>query len=281
MSAEAQTQPWPSKDDVPALREYVASQEWYHTLELAPGITTPGFFDHKPLLPKLPWPASLAGKRCLDIATFDGFWAFEMERRGADEVIAIDILDPWAWDWPAGTEKHVVEAIDRRKRGGNGFLLAKDMLGSAVTRLERSVYELDPDDVGKFDFVFLGSLLMHIRNPVGALERIRSVCSGQFVLMDNIHLPFTIAFPNRPVATLDAFGRPWWWKCNLAGLRRMTEAAGFETVSEPRRIYLPSGPGEPRVRPTLGLLRHFEGRAALFRTWYGDPHAVFDLRPAA
>ena len=35
-------------------------------------------------------PESLAGVRALDIGTFDGFWAFEMERRGA-EVVAIDI----------------------------------------------------------------------------------------------------------------------------------------------------------------------------------------------
>jgi hypothetical protein len=64
----------------------VARREWYHTLELAPGVETAGFFDHRPLLRKLPIPASLAGQRCLDIGTFDGFWAFELERRGAAEV---------------------------------------------------------------------------------------------------------------------------------------------------------------------------------------------------
>ncbi len=29
--------------------------------------------------------------RALDVATFDGFWAFEMERRGASEIVAIDL----------------------------------------------------------------------------------------------------------------------------------------------------------------------------------------------
>ena len=36
-------------------------------------------------------PASLAGKTALDVGTADGFWAFEMERRGAARVVAIDL----------------------------------------------------------------------------------------------------------------------------------------------------------------------------------------------
>src|SRR3954453_11189468 len=74
--------------------------EWYHTIELEPGVVTPGWFDTRSVVPLLPFPESLEGKRCLDVATFDGFWAFEMERRGASEVHAIDLLDPHSWDWP-------------------------------------------------------------------------------------------------------------------------------------------------------------------------------------
>ena len=57
-------------------------------------MVTPGWFDTRAVAPKLPFPERSTGKRCLDIGTFDGFWAFEMERRGADEVLAIDLLDP-------------------------------------------------------------------------------------------------------------------------------------------------------------------------------------------
>ncbi|PWU24508.1 MAG: TIGR04290 family methyltransferase, partial [Candidatus Rokuibacteriota bacterium] len=31
----------------------------------------------------MPWPAALSGQRWLDVGTMGGFWAFEMERRGA------------------------------------------------------------------------------------------------------------------------------------------------------------------------------------------------------
>ena len=38
--------------------------------------------------------------RALDVGTWDGFWAFEMERRGA-EVTALDLDDERDLDWPA------------------------------------------------------------------------------------------------------------------------------------------------------------------------------------
>src|SRR5260370_705542 len=64
-----------------SLRDQVAGREWYHTLELAPGVVTPGWFDLRPVADKLPWP-DLTGRPCLDVGTFDGFWAFAMARRG-------------------------------------------------------------------------------------------------------------------------------------------------------------------------------------------------------
>src|SRR4051795_7659096 len=98
----------------------VLDREWYHTLELEPGVVTPGWFDTRRALASVPFPASLAGKRCLDVATFDGFWAFEMERRGASETLAIDLLDPTQADWPVNSDAAVIEAIGERKRAGEG-----------------------------------------------------------------------------------------------------------------------------------------------------------------
>src|SRR3954452_4256820 len=63
--------------------------EWWHVIDLPDGSTTPGAWDLRPLSEELPWP-DVHGKRCLDIGTADGFWAFEMERRGAAEVLATD-----------------------------------------------------------------------------------------------------------------------------------------------------------------------------------------------
>src|SRR5205823_4074670 len=123
-----------------------------------------------------------------------------------------------------------------------------------------SVYDLDPGDLGTFDFVFVGSLLLHLRDPVAALARVRSVCRGRFLLLDAIDLPLSLVLPRRPVATLDGVGRPWWWRPNQAALRRMVEAAGFELVAPPRRVYLPPGDGYPRPALTPATLRSQTGR---------------------
>jgi tRNA (mo5U34)-methyltransferase len=263
------------------IAERVAARaEWYHTMELAPGVVTPGWFDTRGVVPLLPFPDSLAGKRCLDIATFDGFWAFELERRGASEVVAIDILDPFAWDWPANSPRAVIEALERRKEGGAGFEIAREALGSSADRRALSVYDLDPASIGEFDFVYLGSLLMHLRDPVGALTAVRSVCRGSLLVVDNIDPLFTLAFPNRPFASLDGSGRPWWWRLNLAALVRVTEAAGFELVEAPRRIRMPRGAGQPVPPTRLGTVRTREGRSLWLRAHVGDPHAALLLRPA-
>jgi tRNA (mo5U34)-methyltransferase len=260
------------------LREQIEGRQWYHTLDLAPGLRTPGWFDLRRTAAEI-LPPSLAGKRCLDVGTFDGFWAFEMERRGAAEVVAIDILDPRRWDWPANSAEEVVAALAERKRGGAGFELAREALGSAVERRELSVYELDPADVGSFAFVYVGSLLLHLRDPVRALAAVRSVCSGEAVLVDAIDLAKTRRFPRQPVATLDGRGRPWWWKPNLAALARLAEAAGFELTRPARRLYMPLGDGHPRRLRSPRLLRSAAGREELLNSWRGDPHGVIVARP--
>jgi tRNA (mo5U34)-methyltransferase len=264
----------------PSLAERVAAHEqWYHTMELAPGVVTPGWFDTRGARSSVPLRARLDGMRCLDVGTFDGFWAFEMERRGAAEVVAIDVLDVRRADWPVTAVAETIERLERRHAQGSGFEIAADALGSRVKRLDLSVYELDPMRVGTFDVVYLGSLLIHLRDPVSALERVRAVCRGELVCVDAYDVGLTLLHPRRPVAALDGIGRPWWWEANLAGLQRMIESAGFRVVGRPRRFLMPPGLGQPKGGLRLRELRHRAGREAALHARKGDPHAAFLARP--
>ncbi len=264
------------------IRSEVESIEWYHTMELAPGVVTPGWFDLRPVAGKVGLAPDLSGMRCLDVGTFDGFWAFELERRGAAEVVALDVVDPELWDWPAGSSQATKEEIGRRKGSGQGFAVARRALGSRVSRVEKSVYDLDPATEGMFDLVYLGSLLLHLRDPVSALGRVRSVCRGKVVVVDALHVPLSI-FP-RPLASLDASGRPWWWKPNRAGLARMAEAAGLRPEARPFLVVLPPGPA---LRATYPGMRDLLGRGALGRgalgrvleSRFGELHAVLHATP--
>ena len=267
-----------ASEDVANLRARVEAIEWYHTLELGEGIATAGWFDLRRVAGTLPWP-DLRGRRCLDVGTFDGFWAFEMERRGAAEVVAIDLIDPSRWDWPAMPKEEVIAAVGKRKGEGQGFQIAHAALGSNVRRIEMSVYDLDPEMVGRFDVVYVGSLLLHLRDPVLALERVCGVCSGEVLVVDAIDVMLSLMLPKTPLAILDGRQRPWWWKPNIAGLVRMVEAGGFDVVGRPQRVFMPPGRGQqrPRVRPRLLASRL--GREALVRAWKGDPHAAVRGKP--
>ncbi len=229
-------------------RERIADNPlWYHTLELAPGAVTPGWFDLRPVVDRLPWP-DVRGKRCLDVGTYDGFLAFELERRGAAEVVATDIADHESWDWPARMRARgpaALAAIAGPEKG-LGFRLAAELLGSRVERVEVSAYDLSPDRVGEFDVVVCGSLLLHLRDPIAALEAMRSVCRGQLLSLEEVRLGLTLRHPRRPVAELDGAGELCqWWIANAAGHRRMVEAAGFDVVRATRPFAEPFGPGHP------------------------------------
>src|SRR3954471_14761346 len=105
---------------------------WYHTLELPDGVVTPGEFDHRPIVGRLPWP-DLRGKRCLDVGSRNGFYAFEMERRGAAGVVSLARDAPADINMPASAP--AAEAIAAEVRAGNqGFDLAREALGSRVER---------------------------------------------------------------------------------------------------------------------------------------------------
>jgi hypothetical protein len=99
-----------------------------------------------------------------------------------------------------------------------------------------SVYDLSPE-LGSFDFVFCGDLLVHLRDPVLAVERIRSVCEGSAVIANNIKR-FRLR-EGAPIAELDGVDQFVWWHTNLAGLVRMVRAGGFSRVDAEAPFELP------------------------------------------
>lgn len=208
---------------------------WYHTIDVAPGLTTPGWFDLRHSLDLVPFP-DVRGKRCLDVGTFDGFYAFEMERRGAREVVAIDVEDHEQWDWPidarAGTRGAQRDPSVSGPPKGAGFRLLAEVTGSTAQWLPLSIYDLTPDVVGTFDVVVVGSLLLHLQNPVRAFEAVRSVTDGVLLSSEQIELGLSIVGRGRPLARLRGTGRSCqWWQVNSAGHRQVLHAAGFAEMA--------------------------------------------------
>src|SRR6202007_292830 len=110
---------------------------WWHSFELPDGRTIQGVNDIAGLknrIGQFPISPDLRGKRVLDIGAWDGWFSFEMERRGA-EVVAID-----CWDNPRFREIHSI-------------------YNSRIEYRQMDVMEIAPESIGRVDgVVFLGVL---------------------------------------------------------------------------------------------------------------------------
>lgn len=126
---------------------------FYHSIPLPDGRVLEGILPLEGLYERVrefPIPERLDGKRVLDIGTWDGFFAFEMERRGA-EVVAIDSTE--------------VE----------NFSIARELLGSRAEYRVQDVCELSRERNGVFDIVLFMGVLYHLKHPLLALERVCEV----------------------------------------------------------------------------------------------------------
>lgn len=213
---------------------------WYHTIELAPGKETEGIFDLRPYVDRYGLPESLEGKRCLDVGTWDGFWAFELERRGGS-VVAIDLDDERELDWPP---RRRPRTFPDEPRGAN-FAVAAEALGSKVERRIASIYDATPELLGTFDLVFCGSVLIHLRDQLLALERIAGLVEpgGTFVSAEAYYrwgglLPFAVSRyrADRPKDVV-------FWEPSIRTWRRMLWTAGFDDVRRYARFSLKARAG--------------------------------------
>jgi tRNA (mo5U34)-methyltransferase len=212
----------------PETLERVRARTWYHTLELAPGVTTDGWFDLRDQVRHYHLPERLDGLRCLEVGTWDGFWGFELERRGAAEVVALDLDDEADLDWPP---RRRPSSFPEGRRG-DGFRLAKEILGSKVQRVNCSIYDATPEELGTFDVVFCSAVLLHLRDQMLALERIADLCSDVFFFAEEYDrasglVPFPVSR-----FRLERDQAVVFWLPAAKTWKRMVGQAGFDRVED-------------------------------------------------
>jgi tRNA (mo5U34)-methyltransferase len=117
-----------------------------------------------------------------------------------------------------------------------GFRFAREVLDSRVQDVEVDVMELSPAAVGgTFDVVLFLGVLYHLRDPLGALERVASVLApgGLLVLETHVDLVWT----RRPALAFyprgELGGDPTnWFGPNPPAVRGMLGAVGLGEVTQ-------------------------------------------------
>lgn len=231
--------------DVPtrvALEALDAVPIWFHTFALAPGVYTPGFArDHRYRVPALD-AGRLRDRRVLDVGTFDGFYAFLAEARGARRVVGVD--NEQYVEWVRG--RFGVELA-----AGAGFRTIHRLLGSRV------VYErMDALEVGRigerFDLVLCFGMLHRVSDPVGMLQALADVLDpGGEILVET--------YGSRRVvddAVIEVYGPGdvyagddfVHWGFPAEGLRRLGAMVGLDAIEVIDEVEID---GHPRIIAAL------------------------------
>ena len=228
-----------------------ACPEWYHSIELTPGIVTPG---RSPLeawtreLENLQLP-DLRGKSVLDIGAYDGFFSFAAERLGAARVIA---LDHYVWftdmaeymsDWRASRQTGAAIVAPHESRhwrpselpGRRPFDAARAFLASRVEPVVGDFMTMDLRALGRFDVVLFLGVLYHLEEPLRAMRRLAQlVAPGGLVVIeteamqvDGLTAPLCEFFPGRELNNDPSN----WWVPNAPALVGLCQAAGFQKIN--------------------------------------------------
>lgn len=196
--------------DLDELKREIERRDWFHTLEVEPGVWTKGHYEPHPewFFSMLGAPMKFKGKRTLDIGCADGAFSYWMARNGAKRVTALDLFSP---------NYRNVE-----------FLASYWNL--PIDYVQETIYRFEDDP---YDLVLASGVLYHLEHPLLGLQcmnrltktflLIESHVEDSWLLKDQLLCKFW------PGKELNNDPSNWWTptpKCLLAMMR----SAGFKPI---------------------------------------------------
>ena len=206
---------------------------WFHCIDLGDGLFTKTKsavgepVDH----PRPTWqsvkacvPDDLIGQTVLDVGCNAGFYSIEMKRRGAARVLGID------------SQRDLIRQAE----------FVREVLGLDIEYGRKSVYDLDPFEMGQFDLTLALGLIYHCKHLVLALEKLFLITRRLLVLETAIYPPekapesfeyeeggerptlHPLAYiENRPEAKEAVFN---WFLPSAAALSALLKNVGFDDI---------------------------------------------------
>ena len=236
------------------LVEQINSMWWYHNIPLTNDITTPGleFYDIWNQIRQTRLSVDYTNKLVLDIATFNGLFAFEAEKLGAKSVIATDTWHSFF----------------------NNFMLIKESIGSkAMPFFNVSPYNLvngldvlnddeEHHEFSGFDIIQNFGLMYHLRDPMLVFSQCRSMISNNGVMIVetaaiNDTTNSFLAFNHNPGRQPDEHKYNFypdvttWWVPTIKCLFDMLRTSFFEPIESTLNYFEQPGCGNNAGRVCL------------------------------
>lgn len=218
---------------------------WYHAFELPDGRVLPGAWDLRGHERDYLGGVDVAGKRVLELGPATGYLTFYMERMGAEVVsfeagfdVSIDVLPVKGRDDPEGKLRVMQDTIDRNH---DAWWYLHRTLGSSATFVQGNIYDM-PADLGTFDITLVGAILLHLREPWGALSQAARLTTETMIvtepLQDDLQPPESNIMRFSPSAEHHVTN---WWSIYPGAVVSMLSRLGFgrtETTMHTQRHYL-------------------------------------------
>jgi SAM-dependent methyltransferase len=183
---------------------------FYHSLDLPSFGNIRGHWDLRGRFDDYTGGVSWDGKRVLDVGTASGFLSFEAEKRGA-QVVSFDVDDARHLNVLAfpnnlrqlDRERWLSEANARILALRKSYWLAHRDFQSRNKVCYANLHDM-PSELGMFDIVMVGQILVHQSDTVRALERAAARCAGSLVvaegMIDNDRESYShfLGHPDRP-----------------------------------------------------------------------------------
>lgn len=191
---------------------------FYHVIDLPGETPTPGQWDFRKTESEYHGGFKFKGKTVLEIGSATGSHAFWMEREGA-HVTPYDLSPRHSWDIMPTSDQDAGQ-VERTMRSvigrlNNGWYYCRNRLKSKLELAFGSIYDI-PQELGDFDVITFGSVLLHTRNPVGALQSAADRAKEAIIITDRLppdldmKRPLMEFMPKKERAK-DFGGWTWWW----------------------------------------------------------------------
>jgi SAM-dependent methyltransferase len=209
---------------------------FYQTIELPNVGVMPGSWDHREAMDAFLGHLDFRQKSVLDVGPANGFFSFEMEKRGA-QVTAIDLGQDSAWDvvpHPYSDDDTLVANMRRNVRMvENAFWYCHKALNSKVQLVYGTVYDV-PKVIASVDIALMSNVLQHFRDPLLAIHRVSKVVRETLVITETLWYDDPAFLGSTSIRLMPRAETPEvnhsWWQVSPSFVMQLLKLLGFPEI---------------------------------------------------